>query len=214
MTSEFPIFPELSQDDLRFVADYGVSRTYAKNTILVSEGDPSDLFYIILSGKVKVYLSDEKGKEVLLNIQGPGEYFGELALIDEAPRSASIMTLESCQMAVVSRAGFERCLEEHPSFALGLIRILVRRIRSLTEQVRGLALLDVYGRVANSLLHMATEQEGKLVIDQRLTQQEIANMVGASREMVSRIMKDLSTGGYIRIEDKRIVISRKFPTSW
>ena len=214
MTSEFPIFPELSPDDIQFVADYGVRRTYPKNSILVSEGDPSDLFYIILSGKVKVFLSDDKGKEVLLNIQGEGEYFGELALIDEAPRSASVMTLETCQMAVVSRAGFERCLEEHPEFAMGLIRSLVRRIRSLTEQVKGLALLDVYGRVANTLLHMATAQDGKMVIDQRLTHQDIANMVGASREMVSRIMKDLSTGGYIRIEDRRIVIPGKFPASW
>jgi CRP/FNR family cyclic AMP-dependent transcriptional regulator len=97
---------------------------------------------------------------------------------------------------------------------MGLIRSLVRRIRSLTEQVKGLALLDVYGRVANTLLHMATAQDGKMVIDQRLTHQDIANMVGASREMVSRIMKDLSTGGYIRIEDRRIVIPGKFPASW
>ena len=214
MSSDLPIFPELGPDDLSFVADYGVRRNYPKNTILVSEGDPSDLFYIIVNGKVKVFVSDDKGKEVLLNIQGSGEYFGELALIDEAPRSASVMTLESCQMAVVSRAGFERCLEEHPGFAMGLIRSLVKRVRSLTEQVKGLALLDVYGRVANTLLHMATQKEDKLVVEQRLTHQDIANMVGASREMVSRIMKDLSTGGYIRIEDKRIVIPGKFPASW
>jgi CRP/FNR family cyclic AMP-dependent transcriptional regulator len=214
MNSNFPIFPELKLDDLQLVAGYGVHRNYPKNTILVSEGDPSDLFYIILSGKVKVFLSDEKGKEVLLTIQGPDEYFGELALIDEAPRSASVMTLEACQMAVVSRAGFERCLEEHPGLAMGLIRSLVKRVRALTEHVKDLALLDVYGRVANTLSHMACARDGLMVIEQRLTHQDIANMVGASREMVSRIMKDLSTGGYIRLEDKRIVIPGKFPASW
>ena len=214
MTSGNQFFPELSQEDMRLVAGYGVNRSYAKNTILVNEGDPSEMFYIILSGKVKVYLSDEKGKEVLLNMAGPGEYFGELAIIDDAPRSASVMTMESCQMAVVSRAGFERCLAEHPGFAMGLIRTLVKRVRSLTDQVKGLALLDVYGRVAHTLLNLATEQQGELVIEQRLTHQEIANMVGASREMVSRILKDLSTGGYIRIEDRKMVIPRQLPASW
>ncbi len=214
MTSGNQFFPELSQEDMRLVASYGVSRSYAKNTILVNEGDPSEMFYIILTGKVKVYVSDEKGKEVLLNMAGPGEYFGELAIIDDAPRSASVMTMEPCQMAVVSRAGFERCIAEHPGFAMGLIRTLVKRVRSLTDQVKGLALLDVYGRVAHTLLNLATEQQGTLVIEQRLTHQEIANMVGASREMVSRIMKDLSTGGYIRMEDKKMVIPRQLPASW
>lgn len=199
---------------MRLVAGYGVNRSYSKNTILVNEGDQSEMFYIILTGKVKVYVSDEKGKEVLLNMAGPGEYFGELAIIDDAPRSASVMTLEPCQMAVVSRAGFERCLAEHPGFAMGLIRTLVKRVRSLTDQVKGLALLDVYGRVAHTLLSLATEKQGKLVIEQRLTHQEIANMVGASREMVSRILKDLSTGGYIQIEDRRMVIPRQLPASW
>lgn len=214
MTSGNQFFPELSQEDMQLVAGYGVSRSYSKNTILVNEGDQSEMFYIILTGKVKVYVSDEKGKEVLLNMAGPGEYFGELAIIDDAPRSASVMTLEACQMAVVSRAQFERCLAEHPGFAMGLIRTLVKRVRSLTDQVKGLALLDVYGRVAHTLLNLATEQQGKLVIEQRLTHQEIANMVGASREMVSRILKDLSTGGYIRIEDKKMVIPRQLPASW
>lgn len=214
MTTGNQFFPELSQEDMRLVAGYGVNRSYSKNTILVNEGDQSEMFYIILTGKVKVYVSDEKGKEVLLNMAGPGEYFGELAIIDDAPRSASVMTLEPCQMAVVSRAGFERCLAEHPGFAMGLIRTLVKRVRSLTDQVKGLALLDVYGRVAHTLLSLATEKQGKLVIEQRLTHQEIANMVGASREMVSRILKDLSTGGYIQIEDRRMVIPRQLPASW
>lgn len=204
----------MNQEELELITSYGASRTYAKNTILVSEGDPSEMFYLILKGQVKVFISDEKGKEVLLNLQGPGEYFGEIAIIDQAPRSASVMTIDACQIAVVSKQGFERCLAEHPGFAMGLIRNLVKCVRSLTEQVKGLALLDVYGRIANTLTGLAKEQNGELVIEQRLTHQDIANMVGASREMVSRILKDLSTGGYIRINDRKIIIVKKLPASW
>ena len=214
MTSSNAFFPRISQEELELVASYGASRTYAKNTILVSEGDPSEMFYLILKGQVKVFISDEKGKEVLLNLQGPGEYFGEIAIIDQAPRSASVMTIEACQIAVVSKQGFERCLADHPGLAMGLIRNLVKCVRSLTEQVKGLALLDVYGRIAHTLNSLAKEQNGELVIEQRLTHQDIANMVGASREMVSRILKDLSTGGYIRIDDKKIIIAKQLPTSW
>jgi len=214
MTSSNVFFPKMSAEELELVASYGAKRTYAKNTILVSEGDPSEIFYLILEGQVKVFISDEKGKEVLLNLQGPGEYFGEIAIIDKAPRSASVMTSEVCQIAVVSKQEFERCLAEHPGLAMGLIRNLVKCVRSLTEQVKGLALLDVYGRIVNTLTSLAKEQNGELVIEQRLTQQDIANMVGASREMVSRILKDLSTGGYIRIEDRQIIIAKQLPANW
>jgi len=204
----------MNQEELELITSYGASRTYAKNTILVSEGDPSEMFYLVLKGQVKVFISDEKGKEVLLNLQGPGEYFGEIAIIDQAPRSASVMTIEACQIAVVSKQGFERCLVDHPGLAMGLIRNLVKCVRSLTKQVKGLALLDVYGRIAHTLTGLAKEQNGELVIEQRLTHQDIANMVGASREMVSRILKDLSTGGYIRINDRKIIIVKKLPASW
>jgi len=214
MTSSNVFFPKMSQEELELVASYGVSRTYPKNTILVSEGDPNEMLYLILKGQVKVFISDEKGKEVLLNLQGPGEYFGEIAIIDKAPRSASVMTIEACQIAVVSKQGFERCLAEHPGLAMGLIRNLVKCVRSLTDQVKGLALMDVYGRIAQTLTGLAKEQNGELVIEQRLTHQDIANMVGASREMVSRILKDLSTGGYIRIDGRKIIIAKQFPASW
>lgn len=214
MSSSNVVFPKISQEDLTLLASYGMSRSYAKNTILVSEGDPSEMFYLIQKGQVKVFISDEKGKEVLLSLQGPGEYFGEIAIIDKAPRSASVMTMEACQIAVVSKQEFERCLAEHPALAMVLIRNLVKYVRALTDQVKGLALLDVYGRIAHTLKKLAKEQHGELVIEQRPTHQDIANMVGASREMVSRILKDLSTGGYIRIEGKKIIIAKQLPASW
>ena len=214
MTSSETFFPKLSHEELEIIANYGASRTYPKNTILVSEGDPSEMFYLIQKGQVKVFISDDKGKEVILNLQGPGEYFGEIAIIDKAPRSASVMTNEACQIAVVTKQGFERCLAEHPELAMGLIRNLVKYVRSLTDQVKGMALLDVYGRIAQTLTNLGKEQNGQRVIEQRLTHQDIANMVGASREMVSRILKDLNTGGYIRIEDKQIIIAKQFPVNW
>jgi CRP/FNR family cyclic AMP-dependent transcriptional regulator len=208
------LFPDLRPEDLHVLSDNGVTRNYPKNVVLITEGDRSDSFYVILSGKVKVFLSDEHGKEVQLNTQGPGEYFGELALIDQAPRSASVMTLEPSQLAVVSRQDFQRCLAENPDIAVELISFLVSRVRSLTESVKNLALLDVYGRVARTLLNLSSEQDDQLVIKERLTHQEIANRVGASREMVSRIMKDLCTGGNIQIRDHKIFIQEKLPPAW
>ncbi|MGF1614680.1 MAG: Crp/Fnr family transcriptional regulator [Gammaproteobacteria bacterium] len=214
MSLDSPLFPELTSESLKRIAEHGTVRSYPKNAVLIHEGDQTDSFYVILNGKVKVYASDEDGKEVILNIQGAGEYFGELALIDSAPRSASVMTLEPSKLAVVSRTDFEDFLAQNPGVAIELIRALVQRVRSLTESVKSLALLDVYGRVARILLDLATEEEGELAIRQRLTHQDIANMVGASREMVSRIMKDLVNGGYIRIEDRRITIRQKLPPGW
>lgn len=205
---------ELSPEELAVVAGYGVQKTYAKNTILVSEGDSTDAFYVLQEGQVKVFVSDERGKEVLLNVQGPGSYFGEIAIIDRAPRSASVMTVEPCRMAVVSRPEFMRCIEEHPSFALGLIRCLAGRVRALTDQVKGLALHDVYGRIVHTLTSLAEEQDGVRVVHQRLTHQDIANRVGASREMVSKILKDLRTGGYIRVQDRKLVLCKPLPANW
>lgn len=214
MASYAPLFSELSEDDIRFISSHGVTRSYPKNTVLINEGDQGDSLYFILDGQVKIYVSDEKGKEAILNIEGPGEYFGELSLIDEAPRSAAVMTLAPSRFSFVSRAEFERCVAENPSIALKLIRALTQRVRSLTEVVKNLALNDVYGRVARTLLRLAKERDGEHVIDPRPTHQDIADMVGASREMVSRIMRDLTTGGYIEIKKKKIIIHTKLPPRW
>lgn len=208
------IFSGLPAPDLRVIADCTITKAFPKNTILMSEGDTASSLYIILSGKVKVYVGHQGGTELILDILGPGGYFGELALLDEGPRSASVIALEPSKLAIISKTDFEQCLFNHPVITLDLIRALIRRIRALTESVRTLALLDVYGRIARTLLHLAEEREGKLMIDQRLTHQDIANMVGASREMVSRIIKDLMAGGYITIKDKKITINEKLPARW
>ena len=208
------LFEGLPDEDLQAISDLAVTRQYPKNTLIICEGDHSDSLYIVLTGKVKVFLNDEEGKEVTLNIQGEGEYFGELAMLDDAPRSASVMTLEETRLAVVSKSAFDECLENNPKIALTVIRGLARRLRELTENVRSLALMDVYGRVAHTLLDLAEEKDGKLVVGQRLTQRDIASMVGASREMVSRILRDLTAGGYISSKNKIITINERLPSAW
>lgn len=208
------LFAGLSKTDLDAVSNLAVTRNFPKNTLVMCEGDQSDSLYVVLSGKVKVFLSDEEGKEVTLNMQGEGEYFGELALLDEAPRSASVMTAEATKLAVISKKSFDECMKNNPEIAVKIMRGLARRLRELTENVRSLALMDVYGRVARLLLELAKEKEGTKVIPQRLTQRDIASMVGASREMVSRILRDLSVGGYITIEHKIITINERLPAAW
>lgn len=209
-----PIFNNLSDDELEAVKNCAVTRNFPKNSIIINEGDSSDSLYIIINGRVTVYLSDENGKEVILNSQGEGDYFGELALVDDDKRSASVVTTEKSTFLVISKTDFKKVLSLHPELAFNLIRGLTRRVRHLTDNVRSLALLDVYGRVAKTLLSLATENGDELVIDMKLTQQDIANRVGASREMVAKILKDLSTGGYITIDHKRITINERLPSHY
>jgi len=203
----------LSEAELKGIARRAVTRTHPKNTVVVSEGDRTDSLYVVVSGRVKIYVSDEEGKEIVLNHAGPGEYFGEMVL-DEGPRSASVMTLEPTRFLIVPKEDFSDFMAKSPEFALHLVRKLIRRVRALTNDVKSLALMDVYGRVARMLLDLAVEHDGALVIENRPTQQEIANRVGASREMISRILTDLADGGYITVERDRLTIARALPRAW
>ncbi len=210
-TTEFTF---LEPEDIKIIGSHGVKRSYPKGAVIINEGDESDTFYIIQSGKVKVFVSDEQGKEAILRIQGPGECFGELALIDHEPRSASVVTLEDACLLVVSKGSFERCIAENPSLVSKLVRTLIQRIRALTENFKSLALQDVYHRLARLLMDLAVKQDDQWVIDQRLTHQDIGNMIGASREMVSRIMKDLEKGNYLEKQQHKVIILRRLPSSW
>jgi CRP/FNR family transcriptional regulator, cyclic AMP receptor protein len=194
-------------------ARHAPSRTYLRNAIILSEGDDSDTLYVLLSGRAKVYVADDEGHELQLNQIGPGEYFGDVTL-DGGPRSASVMALEPCRCAVVKREELSRFIREYPEFALHLTRKLAHRVRALTAGMRDLALMDVYGRVARLLLELAEEVDGQLVIGEKLTQKDIAQRVGASREMISRIFSDLAEGGYVRKDDGRLVIVKKPPARW
>ncbi|HXU41533.1 MAG TPA: Crp/Fnr family transcriptional regulator [Burkholderiales bacterium] len=195
------------------IATAATVRSFPKHAVIVTESDSTDNIYVMLAGKARVYVSDEKGREVVLNQLGPGEYFGEIT-IDGGPRSASVMALEECRCALIRRTELTAFIERSPGFALHVVKKLAHRVRSLTENMRSLALLDVYGRVARLLLELAEEKDGQLVISEPLTHKEIAARVGASREMISRIFSDLNDGGYLRKEEGRLVIARKPPPRW
>lgn len=203
----------LSEGDLTAISVRGIAHSFPKQSVIVREGDATDSLYIILEGRVKAFVSDGEGREAVLSIQGPGEYFGEMVL-DEGPRSASVMALEASRCLVVPKAEFRAFLAQNPAFSLSLTEKLIHRVRDLTANVKSLALMDVYGRVARLLLELAVEKDGVMVIEERLTQQDIASRVGASREMVSRILKDLSVGGYVVQTRERIVLSKKPPAHW
>jgi CRP/FNR family cyclic AMP-dependent transcriptional regulator len=194
-------------DDFSPLVTQGTTKTFRKHTVIVSEGDVTDSFHLILSGTVKVFVSDEHGREIVLATHGPGDYFGETG-VDAGPRCASVITLEPSRVAVVPREQFIEFLACHPEVAIRVIRKMGRHIRSLTQKVKSLALVDVYGRVARLLSELSSANGGTRVIE-RLTQQEIANRVGASREMISRVLRDLSAGGYIAIDKKHITILKR-----
>ncbi|MGZ8254022.1 MAG: Crp/Fnr family transcriptional regulator [Burkholderiaceae bacterium] len=199
---------------IRELASRGQTRTFPKNAVIINEGDRGDTLFVILSGKVKVYVSDDDGREMILDMHDAGEYVGEMSL-DGRPRSASVMTLEPTTCSVLSRDELRAAIARNPDIAMGIIEKLIERARIATDNVKNLALMDVYGRVARLLLSLAKEEKnGKLVVPDRMTQQDIADRVGASRDMISRIFKDLTVGGYVTVENRQITINRKPPARW
>ncbi len=215
MLNQVEIFHGLKEDELKAMEASSTSRSFPKNTVVIHENDPADSLFVIESGRVKVYCSDKNGKEFIMNTLGQGEYFGELALLDDATRSASVRTVEKCEFRVVMKDDFNRVLDDHPNIARQLISNLAGRVRKLTADVKSLALQDVYGRVANVLMDLSEERgDGTLFIPEKLTQQDIADRVGASREMVARILKDLTIGEYIRFEGRHIIINTRLPAKY
>lgn len=214
MLENVPLFSGLSSAALAEIELHGAVKSFKKNAIVINQDDESYSLYVILSGSVKVYISGEDGREAVLNHQSAGDYFGDLALIDKQPRVASVMTTETSRFMIISREDFLLCLSKNPEIAINLIKPMTSRMRMLARNVSSLALLDVYGRVARVLLEQAEAQEDGGMITEKITQQEIADMVGASRAMVSRILKDLKAGGYISVDKKRISIHQKLPSRW
>jgi len=198
---------------VRELATRGQIRSFPKNTVFINEGDRGDSLFVIVTGRVKVFVSDNQGREMILDIHGPGQYVGEMAL-DGRPRSASVMTLEATICAMVTRDALKDAIVANPDLAMSLIEELIDRARIATDTIKNLALMDVYGRVARLLLSLARERDGKLVVPERLTQQDIADRVGASRDMISRIFKDLTTGGYVTVVDRQITLNRRPPPRW
>jgi CRP/FNR family cyclic AMP-dependent transcriptional regulator len=213
MSSSEHLIESIGDPLIRELASRGQVRTFPKNAVIINEGDRADTLFVILTGKVKVYVSDDDGREMILDTHDAGEYVGEMSL-DGRPRSASVMTLEPTSCSVLSREELRAAIARNPDIAMALIEKLIERARIATDNVKNLALMDVYGRVARLLLSLAKEENGKLVVPDRMTQQDIADRVGASRDMISRIFKDLTVGGYVTVENRQITINRKPPAHW
>ena len=207
---KIPVPPNLQEDSLQTLFSHTSVKTFPKNTVIINEGDRTNSVYLIRSGRVKVFLRNEDGKKVDINVLEPGDFFGEMVL-DEGPRSASVATMEVSQLSVIPQTVFREFVNKNPDFAMRVILKLILRTRGLLRNVKSLALLDVYGRVARILLELATLEGDKLVIKEKLSAQDIAYRIGSSREAASRILKDLTQGGYIRKDGAKVTIARTLP---
>ena len=207
-------FSDLAEDDLEQIAEHAVLESFMRGALVITEGDPADALYVVISGRVKVFLGSDDGKEVVLTILVPGECFGEIALLDEEPRSASVAAMEKTKLLVIRRDPFLELLQGNPILTRSMIRSLAHLVRRLTDSVQSLALKDVYRRIVEILERRAVSEGELRVINERLTHQLLADMVGASREMVSRIMSDLVKGEYLTVSTGQIRINRRLPSGW
>ena len=210
-TSFFKNLPSTAMDIL---LSHAKTRSFKKNSIIMTEGDNTDSLYLVKSGRVKIYVSEEDGKELTLNMMEEGDYFGELSLLDGNPRSTSAITVEKTDLLVIQKNDFKKVLNNNPEVAINIIAGLSQLLRQLTMKTRDIALLSVYERIAVLLQRFAIDKNDQKIIEPKLTHAEMASMLGCRREMVSRIMSDLSKGGYITLAGNSIVINRKLPAKW
>jgi len=201
-----PLFSVLPENQLALLTGVVGRRSYPRAATIISAGDTTDSLYIVISGRLKVMMSDDEGREVILAILNPNEFFGEMGLLDDSPRSATVVALEPCELLHLAKRDFKKCLEDNFELALAVMRGLVKRLREADKKIGSLALMDVYGRVARLLLEMAETVEGEKIVTKKIAKQDIAKMIGASREMVSRVMKDLQLSGYIEVRGNTMVI--------
>jgi CRP-like cAMP-binding protein len=201
-----PLFAHLGDEELGRLAGAARERTYPKNSVIVFEDDPGDALYLVADGQVKVVLIGEDGREVILAVLAEGDFFGEMSLIDDEPRSAHVIAMDDARLLVLRREDFQRAMEEFPRIAFGLLRALSRRLRRADDKIGALVLLDVLGRVARILLELADESGGD-VITRRVTHHTIAQMIGSSRETVSRTIRELADRGLVEVTRKGIRVA-------
>lgn len=208
----FSMFSGLPDSSLEPVAKVANMRRVPRGSIVVRAGDKTDFVYLVLSGSLKVLVSDEEGREVILSMLGPGELFGELGVLDDNPRSATVVTVVPSDLIVIAKSDFKRVLQENFEVSMFIMRNLVARLRTADRKIESLALMDVYGRVARLLLEMADDVNGEKVVNRKISKQDIAKMIGASREMVSRVMKDLHLQGLIEETNGKILLRERLET--
>ncbi len=207
-----PLFSALTEHQLGVLTTVVSRKSFARGTIIIAAGDTTESLYVIISGRLKVMMSDDEGREVILAMLGPTEFFGEMGLIDDRPRSASVVAIEACELLTLYKRDFKNCLAENFEMTMTVMRGLVKRLREADQKIGSLALMDVYGRVARLLSEMSETVEGQKVVTKKLAKQDIAKMIGASREMVSRVMKDLQAGGFIEVRPGSILLRDKIVT--
>lgn len=209
-----PIFSELGDPDIETLLRVVARKTYPKDGVVFFENEAGDALFMILRGRIKVTILGDDGREIILTVLGPGDFFGEMAVLDHEPRSATTIAIEESELLSLQRSDFEGVLTENKTIAVGLIRVLTTRLRRANQQIETLALLDVYGRVARLIVDLAKEEGRRLkdgrVAFRRATHQEIANRIGTTRETVTRILKDLERAGRIKVEGKELVVPPDF----
>lgn len=201
---DIPLFAGLTADDHGQLLKVAVRKTYPRHTLLVTEGELGDRFFLLRKGRAKVYLGDDHGREVILTILEPGDFFGEMTMIDDEPCSANVMSLEESEFVSVGKTDFQQVMASSPDMARRLLKSLAQRLRESNQQIESLALKDVQSRVEQALNGLAKPEGSELVIPVGITHRDIAAMVGASREMVTRVFRELETSGSIHVEGRRI----------
>ncbi len=202
-----PLFSGLDDSEQQLLLRVANRRSYPRHTLLIQENDIGESLYLLRTGRAKVYLSEPDGREVILSILSAGDFFGEMALLDEQPCSANVMTMDACEFFVISKVDFRRCLAANAGLAANLLQAMSRRLREADQQIESLALKDVQARVQQILRQLAQLEEGRLVVPARLTHRDIAGMAGASREMVTRVFRHLEASGFVRVDGRRITIA-------
>lgn len=201
-----PLFAGLDRTELQRFGELTREKFYPKGSVILFENDPGDSLFVVRQGRVKVVLIGEDGREVILGVLGVSEHFGELALIDDRPRSAHVIAMDDAHLLVLRREDFRRRVESSPAVAWSLLTELSRRLRRADEKIGGLVLLDVPGRIARLLLDLS-EESGTDTIEKALTHQTIAQMIGASRETVSRAMKEFQDASWVTVDRRRITLA-------
>ena len=207
LLQSIPLFAGLPENQVYQIARMAALRKVARHSTIVRVGDVTDALFVIVSGSAKVLNRDTEGREVILSLLGAGECFGEMGLIDGSPRSADVVACEPTELLVIAKSDFARALADNVDLCLNIMKSLVDRLRVANRKIESLALMDVYGRVAKLLLEFSELENGQRVIRRKISKQDMAKMVGASREMVSRVMKDLENSGYVRTEEGRVVLA-------
>ena len=205
-----PLFSMLTESQAISVADAVVKRRFKRGEVIVEQGKKSNALFILLNGRARVVTADSRGCEVILATLQPGDHIGEMSLIDNEPHSATVRAEVQTDVLMLGRIEFARCLPENSSMAYAVMRGLVQRLRHADRKIESLALMDVYGRVARALLEFATETgDGEMLIREKISRQDIAKMVGASREMVSRVMTDLEERGFIQTQENGSIVVKE-----